>query len=192
MLSNILHQYIDIANINININIGFWSSSNINININIEKLVAIYCQYIDRAIYCQFRAIYCWNRAIYCSLYGQWENFLDVFSRFFYFSRPIDRERQVRVYVAIVGNFRNHKNNSDPYLTKISTSISGNILPEQYQYWFLKNCNININIENPIDLYPWSTDHPNRSTDPDKSRLYKTVIQVVEQHFWMQRLRHYL
>ena len=71
LLSNILQQYIDIANINININIGFSSSSNINININIEKLMAIYCQYIDRAIYCQFRAIYCRNRAIYCSLYGR-------------------------------------------------------------------------------------------------------------------------
>ena len=59
LLSNILQQYIDIANININI--GFSSSS----NINIEKLVAIYCQYIDQAIYCQFLA------AIYCSLYGQ-------------------------------------------------------------------------------------------------------------------------
>ena len=63
----IAEQYIDISNININI--GFSSSS--NININTEKLVAIYCQYIDRAIYCQFRAIYCRNRAIYCSLYGR-------------------------------------------------------------------------------------------------------------------------
>ena len=91
-----------------------------------------------------------------------------IFLDFFYFSRPIDRKRQVRVYVAIVGNFRIHNNNSDPYLTKISTLISGNILLEQYQYLaiycssnininidFLKNCNININIENPIDLYPW-------------------------------------
>ena len=82
-----------------------------------------------------------------------------IFLDFFYFSRPIDLERQVRVYVAIVDNFRNHKNNSDPYLTKISTSTSGNILLEQYQYLaiycpsninininidFLKNCNINI------------------------------------------------
>ena len=42
-----------------------------NCNINIEKLLAIYCQYIDRAIY--------------CSLFGRWENFLDDFSRFFIF-----------------------------------------------------------------------------------------------------------
>ena len=57
-----------------------------------------------------------------------------MFLDFFYFSRPIDRKRQVRVYVATDGNFRNHSNNSDPCLTKISTLISGNILLEQYQY----------------------------------------------------------
>ena len=59
-----------------------------------------------------------------------------MFLDFFYFSRPIDRKRQVRVYVATDGNFRNHSNNSDPCLTKISTLISGNILPEQYQYQY--------------------------------------------------------
>ena len=63
----------------------FFKNCNINININIELVLAIYWQYIDRAIYCQFRAIYCRNRAIYCSLFGRWENFLDDFSRFFIF-----------------------------------------------------------------------------------------------------------
>ena len=60
----------------------------------------------------------------------------------FYFLRPIDQERQVRVYFAVVGNFRNRKNNSDPYLTKISISISGDILLEQYQYLALEQQNL--------------------------------------------------
>ena len=63
----------------------YWFFKNCNININIELLLAIYCQYIDRAIYCQFRAIYCRNRAIYCWLFARWENFLDDFSIFFIF-----------------------------------------------------------------------------------------------------------
>ena len=78
-LSNIFQQYIDIANININI--GFFK--NCNININIELLLAIYCQYIDREIYCQLRAIICRIKAVYCWLFGRLENFLNDFSRFF-------------------------------------------------------------------------------------------------------------
>ena len=94
----------------------------------------------------------------------------------------------------------------DPFLSKIFNmsnilieqyiaNILRNILLEQYQYpyqyWIFKNCNININIENQIDLYPWTVQISllSKGRPTVKFNFRQVTVQCKERGHLLSKLR---